>query len=204
MRNELQQILPDSPNEQGQVMRTDLQQSLNRSHINPSALSTFQRLLLTTDGTLTDILEAYLLEEIQVVKLSEELVSITQDILPMQLNKGTEVIARNVLLRGRISRKNFVYAESIIVPERLDEKFREELLKTKTPLSKIWLEQRTETFKEILDSGKEPANGLADYFNIGPDDNMLFRTYSVFSNRKSSMMITEKFPESYFINGKDL
>jgi chorismate-pyruvate lyase len=32
--------------------------------------------LLTTDGTVTDILEAYLFEQIQVVKLSEELMAI--------------------------------------------------------------------------------------------------------------------------------
>jgi chorismate-pyruvate lyase len=198
MRAAQQQVLTRIPKEQDQIMRTDLQQSLTRHHINPSELSTFQRLLLTTDGTLTDILEAYMLEEVQVIKLSEELVSITHDILPMKLNKGTEVIARNILLRGRISRKNLVYAESVIVPERLDETYRDELLKTKTPLSQIWLEQRIETFKEILDSGKEPANGLSNYFNIEPEENMLFRTYAVFSNRKSTMMITEKFPESYF------
>ena len=83
MKTDLQQSLNRPHKEQSQVMRTDLQQSLTRSHIDPSTLSTFQRILLTMDGTVTDILAAYLLEEIQVVKLSEELVSITQDILPM-------------------------------------------------------------------------------------------------------------------------
>ena len=47
------------------MMRQDLSQSLIRSHINPSKLSTFQRILLTTDGTLTEILEAYLFEKIR-------------------------------------------------------------------------------------------------------------------------------------------
>jgi chorismate-pyruvate lyase len=40
-------------------MRYDLDQSLTISHIEPSRLSAFQRILLTTDGTLTEILEAY-------------------------------------------------------------------------------------------------------------------------------------------------
>jgi chorismate-pyruvate lyase len=198
MRSPEQELLSFSAPIQEPLMRNDLKQSLNRHHIKPSELSALQRILLTTDGTLTDILEACFLEEMQVVKLSEELVSLTQDIPSMQLNKGTEVISKKILLRGRISRKNFIYAESIIVPERLDEKFRDELLQTKTPLSKFWLEQRTETFKEILDSGKEPANGLSIYFNLESEENMLFRTYNVFSNRQSIMMITEKFPESYF------
>jgi chorismate-pyruvate lyase len=190
--------LPSETSKQEQLMREDLQQSLTRSHIDPSSLSTFQRILLTTDGTVTHMLEAYLFEQIQVVKLSEQLISVSQDIPQMELTKGTNVIIRKIFLRGRISRRNFIYAESIVAPERLDESFRKELLETKTPIGKIWLEQRVETFKEIVDSGKEPANGLADDFNIDPQENMLFRTYCVFTNRKPTMMITEKFPESYF------
>jgi chorismate-pyruvate lyase len=182
-----------------QLMREDLQQSLTRSHINPATLSTFQRILLTTDGTVTDILEAYLFEQIRVVKLLEELVAIAQDIPALELKQGTDVILRKILLQGKISRRNFIYAESIIVPERLDENFRDELLKTRTPIGKIWLEHKVETFKEILDSGKEPANGLSSYFTIEPREDILFRTYRVISNRKSVMMITEKFPESYFL-----
>ncbi|MEM9008618.1 MAG: chorismate pyruvate-lyase family protein [Cyanobacteria bacterium P01_F01_bin.86] len=184
--------------EQDHLMREDLQQSLTRSHIDPSALSTFQRILLTTDGTVTHMLEAYLYEQIQVVKLSEKLISLSQDIPLMDLKQGTDVISRRILLRGRISRRNFIYAESIIVPERLDEAFRDELLKTKTPIGKIWFEKKVETFKEIVDSGKEPANVLANYFSIQPEEEMLFRTYFVISNRQPTMMITEKFPESYF------
>ncbi len=191
-------LLPEMQ-EKDQILRTDLQQSLKRSHIDPSNLSTFQRILLTTDGTVTHMLEAYLFEQIHVIKLSEKLVSLTQDIPVMELKKGTEIIARKILLQGNISRRNFIYAESIIVPERLDEKFRNELLKTRAPIGKIWLEQRVETFKEILDSGKELANDLSNYFAIEPEENVLFRTYNVLHNRKSTMMITEKFPESYFL-----
>lgn len=180
-------------------MRNDLEQSLGRSHIEPSALSTFQRILLTTDGTVTDILEAYLFEQIRLVKLAENIVSINNEMADRELKEGTEVIERKILLQGRISRRNYIYAESNIVLERLDEKLRDELTKTQTPMGKIWLEQRLETFKEIIDSGKESANGLAEYFQINPSDNLLFRTYWVFLNRRASIRITEKFPETYFV-----
>jgi chorismate-pyruvate lyase len=183
---------------QDPLLREDLQKSLSHSHIDPLSLSTFQRILLTTDGTVTHMLEAYLFEQIQVVKLSEQLISVSQDIEPMELIKGTDVIVRKIFLRGRISRRNFIYAESIVVPERLNENFRKELLETKTPIGKIWLEQRVETFKEIIDSGKEPANDLADDFKISPQESILFRTYCVFTSQKPTMMITEKFPESFF------
>ncbi|NET58591.1 MAG: DUF98 domain-containing protein [Symploca sp. SIO2E6] len=179
-------------------MRPDLQTSLTRSHIEPAKLSTFQRIVLTTDGTLTEILEAYLFEQIKMVKLSEQLIRIEQELHHLELTSGSEVIERKILLQGKISRKNFIYAESILVPERLDERFKNELLKSKTPLGRLWLEHKMETFKEIVDSVEEAAGELGVYFNLEKEERMLSRTYRVFSNRKPIMMITEKFPESYF------
>ena len=179
-------------------MRTDLSKSLYRSHINPSELSIFQRILLTTDGTVTDMLEAYFSEPIQLIKLSEKQALTDSKIIQMDVETGTEIVARKILLQGKISRKNYLYAESLLVLARLDEKFRQELLETKTPIGKIWLAQKVETFKEIIDTGKELANDLSQYFQIESTENLLFRTYLVKSRQKSTIMITEKFPESYF------
>ncbi len=185
-------------------MRTDLQKSLSRHHIELSNLSVFQRILLTTDGTVTDILESYLSEPIELVKLSEALVCLEEDIPVMELKKGVEVIERKILLRGQVSRKNFIFADSIVVLDRLDEDFRNELLKTQTPIGKLWFEHRVESFKEIVDSGKEsPSDELSFYFQLDDDVSLFFRTYCVFSNSQAVMMITEKFPENYFLSAFD-
>ncbi|MFB2772708.1 chorismate pyruvate-lyase family protein [Pelatocladus sp. BLCC-F211] len=181
------------------ILKNDSQESPSRNNIEPSNLSTFQRILLTTNGTVTDILEYYASEQIRVVKLFEQLVSLAHDIPTMELKEGTEVLVRKILLQGKISRKNFLYGDSIIVPEKLDEKFRKALLETKMPIGKLWFELRVETFKEILDTSKELAENLAEYFHIQPHDNMLSRTYRVINNRKPIMMITEKFPENYYL-----
>lgn len=183
-----------------ELMITDLDESLKRSHIEPSNLSTFQRILLTTDGTVTEMLEAYSVEKINVIKLSEELVSTVKELPALNLPKGTKVIDRKILLQGKISRKNYLYAESIIVPERLEQSFQDALLKSDTPIGKIWLQYKVETFKEIVDTGKEPIGELANYFLVEKKDKMLFRTYRVFTNCKPVMMITEKFPEKSFLN----
>lgn len=180
------------------IMRADLDESLKRSHIEPSSLSTFQRILLTTDGTVTEMLEAYSLEHINVVKLSEELVSSVKEVPALNIQKGTQVIERKILLRGKISRKNYLYAESILVPERLEQRFQDALLKSETPIGKLLLQYKVETFKEIVDAGKEPMGKLGDYFIVEKESNMLFRTFLVFSNQKPVMMITEKFPEKFF------
>ena len=176
-----------------------MQESLAHSHIDPSKLSAFQRIILTTDGTLTEILEAYLLEKIQLVKLSEGRVSIAKNIQHLDLKVGSEVIERKILLQGKISRSNWIYAESIIVPERLDEHFQQRLLKSQESIGRLWLEHRVETFKEIVDSALEPAGDLSEYFKIRREERLLSRTYRAFSNRQPIMMITEKFPESYFL-----
>ncbi|WP_193196881.1 chorismate--pyruvate lyase family protein [Nostoc sp. MG11] len=176
-----------------------MQISLTTKHIDLFKLSLFQRILLTTDGTLTEILEAYLLEKVQLVKLSEELVIITKSISALDLDIGTQVIKRKILLQGQISLKNFIYAESIIVPERLDNRLKSRLIESQEPMGRLWLEHKLEIFKEIIDSAIETAEDLSDYFNIAREDKMLSRTYRVFSNRKPIIMITEKFPKSYFI-----
>jgi chorismate-pyruvate lyase len=182
-----------------------MQRTITPKYIEPRNLSPFQRILLTTDGTLTEILEAYLLEKIKLVKLSEEVVKIAKPIPALDLDIGNQIIERKVLLQGKISLNNFIYAESIIVPERLDNKLKSRLIESQEPIGRLWLEHKLETFKEIIDSAIETAEELFDYFDIAKEDKMLSRTYRVFSNNKPIMMITEKFPESYFTkNHKNL
>ena len=177
----------------------DSDESFTGSRIHLSDLSVFQKILLTTDGTLTEILEIYLSEKIHVIKLSEDFVSATPDILPLNIRKGREVIERKILLQGKVSRKNWLYAESVIVLDRLDVKFRHGLIKSKIPIGKLWQEHKIETFKEIIRYNREAAGHLAGYFKIREEDRLLCRTYRVFSNREPIMMITEKFPDCYYL-----
>ncbi|MGK7951597.1 MAG: chorismate pyruvate-lyase family protein [Xenococcaceae cyanobacterium] len=167
-------------------------------YIGTSNLTPFQRILMKANGTVTAMLEAYLSEPIQVVKLSENLAKIELELPNIKLNQEEQVIARKVLLQGKTSGLNFIYADSLILINNLEERFRHQLLNTNIPIGKLWSEQKVETFKEIIDSGIEPANELSNYFGIEPEENLLFRTYSVSSQGKITMIITEKFPENHF------
>jgi chorismate-pyruvate lyase len=181
-----------------ETSETDLHELLRNSQINPSSLSPFQQILLIADGTLTNILEAFLNEPIGVVKLSEKIISITEDILPLEIQVGTEVIERQILLQGKTSQRHWLYADSIIVLERIEEQFREKLIQSHVPIGKLWVEHKTETFKEIVTYTREQAGDLSNYFEIKRENKLLCRTYRVFSHQKPVMMITEKFPESFF------
>lgn len=176
-----------------------LRNGLSKSPISLSELSTLQRIILITDGTLTDILEIYLLEKISIIKLSEEMIEIAENMPVLNLEIGRQIIKRKIFLQGKISRKNWIYAESIIVPERLDQRFKEQLLNSEKPIGKLWLEYRVETFKEIVDLSQELAGNLSEDFHISKEEKLFSRTYRVFSQNQPIMMITEKFPESYFI-----
>ena len=180
------------------LQRFDVKQVKHKRPIISSTLSMFQRILLATDGTVTDILESYLCEPIQVVKLSEILLPTPDDIDTLHVFQGTEMIYRKILLQGKVSHKNYLYAKSILVPDRLEDSFRHELLNSQVPIGRLWREKRIETFKVIIDTTLESANQLSEFFEISKDSEMLSRTYQVFSSGQIIMVITEKFPATYF------
>lgn len=179
------------------TIKGDLQMSIN--YAQASDISDFQKILLKSNGTVTALLEAYFSEPIKVVKISEKLDKIEFDLPNLKLNKEEQVLASKILLQGKNSRRNFIYADSLILINNLEKRFTNELLNTDKPIGKIWSEQKIETFIEILNSGEESANILSNYFCIKPEENLLSRTYSVLSKGKITMIITEKFPHKYFL-----
>lgn len=160
-------------------------------------LSFVQRLLLTTDGTVTQVLEAYAGEPILVVKLAQAREPWNGDHGQLQLGNGDMVLRRSVLLQGRHSERNFVYAESVIT-DRLAAGLLHELMEGDRPIGKLLGEHRVEAFREVVAWGQEPAGECSRYFGIGPDEPVLWRSYRVLSCGRPVMMITEKFPASAF------
>ena len=166
--------------------------------INPLKLSAMQRILLATDGTVTDILEMYAGESMRVIKLHQEQVGLKQPLPSMDLDRGDTVLNRTILLQGKMSLVNQLYAESVIVPDRLDPGVRDGLILSKKPIGLLLLEHRLETFREILECWREFAGPLGQYFHVDEEATIIARTYRIFSGRQPIMLITEKFPESYF------
>lgn len=180
------------------MLRIDLRESLCQSTVDPQALSSFQRILLTTDGTVTDILEAYLWEAIQIVKLHQACIETDASVPYLDIGPGAPVLIRKIILRGKSSDRNHIYAESIVALDRLDDRIRHGLIETQKPVGQLMLEARLETFREILSCCYEPAEEIGGYLGIAADARLISRTYRVFANRQPFMLITEKFPETAF------
>ncbi len=161
-------------------------------------LSPLQRIILIYNGTLTKLLENLLNEQLTVIK-SYENVETNEEAIPyLELPAKQSIISRKICLQGQDSGINWLYAESIIIPERLPPLFRQELLESQIPIGKLWSKHRVETFKELLPPFEEPAEQLALYFKVESEHRLLGRTYRVFSQQQPIMMLTEKFPAHYF------
>lgn len=118
------------------------------SDLDISTLSLLHRILVTTDGTLTDMLAAAFLEPIQLVKLAVTIERSAERVRSLDVVAGSTVMHRRIVLRGERSHMNYVYAETQIAADRLAPGFRDDLLAGNTPLGQLWLKHRLETWKE--------------------------------------------------------
>jgi len=162
--------------------------------IEASSLKPLQRVLIITDGTLTEILEANFLERIRLIKVSQQTISSTAAHAQLIPSPGELLLERKILLQGEKSNRNYAYAESIIAINRLPTSFRNELFSSNIPLGRLWLEHKLETFKELLEVRCEQANELCKHFNCKNSDMLLVRTYCVFLAAMPVMLISEYFP----------
>jgi chorismate-pyruvate lyase len=161
--------------------------------IDAAQLAPLQRILLITDGTLTEILEAYFRERIELVKLSERLLTRDEPGAPLPMEEGERVLERRINLRGVQSGTLYVYAESRILVDRLDASFQTELLETNVPLGRLWLSHRLETFKELVSLDCRPARELGLHLACTEDALVLGRVYDVYSGCRLVMRIAEYF-----------
>jgi len=161
-------------------------------------LAPFQQVLLTTDGTVTEIIEALAAEPMGVVKLGQEPRVLAHRLPGLDAAAGQHVMRREILLCGRKTGRPYLHAESWIAPAQLDPRVRDGLERSDKPVGLLLLEFRVETFKEILDCGQAPAGVLASHFGLDPQAPMLHRTYRMISGGRPILLISERFPRSYF------
>ncbi|MEL6494499.1 MAG: chorismate pyruvate-lyase family protein [Cyanobacteria bacterium J06623_7] len=162
--------------------------------------SFLQRLLLVTDGRITDIVQAYAGETVEAVKLRNQLIISGSRRSPLQLDREYQLLDRSILLQGLETKTNYLYADSKIVLERLDGKISDKLIFSQEPIGKLLRENKIETYREILDCGIEPAGSLGAYFDIKPSAKLIYRTYIVLIAGLPVMQITEKFPTTHFVD----
>ena len=162
-------------------------------------LGLLQRILLTTDGNVCRILESYAGEAIVAVKLEQTRSPGGEPCHPLELGPDDDRLTRRVVLCGGTTGRPLVHAETLIAVERLHPLVRTGLLSTSEPIGRLLAVARLETFRDILSSGVTRAGAIAEHFEIGEDDDVFVRTYRIIAGGRPIMLITEKFPTTWFI-----
>jgi chorismate-pyruvate lyase len=176
-------------------MREDLSLALRRGGIQPDNLCAMQRILLTTDGTVTDMLEAYYREPMAVTPLAQEVVDTPHPVPELDVAAGQPVLQREILLRGKLSGRKALHANTLIVLDRLPERLRVGLLEKQQPIGQLLLRDKLETYREIIRCERQAAGALAPHFDCYESAPLLSRTYVVTLGGRGIMRITERFPE---------
>ncbi len=158
-------------------------------------LSTFQKILLTTDGTVTDLIALYTGEPIKVKKIGQKMF-LSDNRQNFFCPPETPLLERNVLLCG--ASKNYLYAESVFVIGLLSRSIQYKLLETDCPIGLMWKEEKLDMYRDILGHKTEICDTVAAYFDVPPQTPIISRTYSIYHRGKILGTITEKFPITYF------
>jgi chorismate-pyruvate lyase len=156
-----------------------------------SSLDPLERLLLASDGTLTDMLEALYLETVSLITLDQHIYPAPRRLDSLELDTGELVLERRILLRGARSGRSYVYANSLVAVDRLAAPIRWALLNSDTPLGKLWKQCGTELFKQVLQRRREPAAELVEYFDVPPESSLLVRTYRAYTGGSPVAVISE-------------
>ena len=162
--------------------------------VNLRTLTSYQRALLAIDGTVTKFIEAYHLEPVEVVRLKQETQTLQTTHAWLEVPMQTEVIARQVLLRGRYSSTVYAYAVSLLVPTRLPQTLLHDLAVEPGGLGRILLNSQIENRREILWYGREKLTELPGEIEQLTGEDFISRTYRIIAADKPVMVINEKFP----------
>jgi len=140
-------------------------------------LSSVQKILLTTDGSITRILEVLNGEEIVIKTLKRELIK--------------DTIYREVLLLGKESGRIYIFAKSWIPLLKFD--FMRDILTKDEPIGKILERNNLEVRREIREIGWFKDEELKKLFKA-KENLFLFRRYHIIHKGEVLIRIEEVFP----------
>lgn len=169
------------------------------TQVNLERIPPFLRALLVTDGTVTRFLEAYLWEPIEVRQVDQKEIILDQDLPWLEIYRGETILKRQVLLHGQVSGKNYTFAESMIRIDQLAKGLRDDLLRGRLGLGELLRDRRMETYRELLSFSQQEAGEISGSMDIDPQESILVRSYRIFHKQVPIILITEKFPQRYFL-----
>ena len=175
-------------------MRPEVEDILAAKGVAYFELPLCARLLLVTDGTVTELLEALTGEPLR-LGLKKQFVDRTENHPAMAVPDGhSACLYRQITLRGEKTDQDWLYAESIILHQKLRPDARQMLEQQKIPLGVILNRQLADNHREIVDCGYRDNGAAADHLGLERDHPFLYRVYRVLVKTSPIAVIEEWFP----------
>uniref|UniRef100_A0A7C3RBT5 DUF98 domain-containing protein n=1 Tax=Archaeoglobus fulgidus TaxID=2234 RepID=A0A7C3RBT5_ARCFL len=160
-------------------------------------MNAIHRILMSTDGSITAIIEAVTQKKVQVETIEQKIIRADKELAELlEVDEGDEVNYRVVYLKA----DGEIYAKAIsFTPlKRLENSFKEDLMRADIPIGKIMKKHNIEARREIIWSRIENADSkLADELRIA-DKRVISRNYNIIHRGKILINITEFFPVERF------
>lgn len=160
-------------------------------------LSPAHKILLTTDGSITRILEALSGGAVSIETMAQRVVRAGAVAKVLRVKKEDEVNYRVVNIRS--SGRVLAHAISHTPLKRLKREFRGDIMKKDVPIGVIMSRLKIEARREIRNFGVLRANeDAAKIFGIPKGSLVLKRNYNIIHTGRVLMNITEIFPYGTF------
>ena len=162
---------------------------------NSKQFSNTQKILLTTDGSITAILDV-LYGKITLTTLDQHFEKADANHAKLvDVDEGTEINFREVIMHT--PDRPLIYAISHIPLKRCTKDVCNDLLRADIPIGRILKNYHIESRREVRNIFIEkPNDTLKELF--GTDEDMLARDYVIINHDEVLMWIKEVFPISYF------
>ena len=165
-------------------------------------LSRVQKILLGTDGSVTQLLEAVTGNPVSVKTLEQEIVPAGAETAGrVGVSVGDPVNHRVVELRDTVTGEVLIYAISETPVDRLSPAFRHDLMMADIPIGKIIQHHHIEARREILSASVTSATTeTGRIFSLCPQEPVLSRQYQIIHNNRPLIFIEEQFPYNQFLD----
>lgn len=161
---------------------------------NLGSLSSAQKILLATDGSVTTILDV-LKGHVKIRTLIQELREADEEMANLlSVERGDAVNYRVVVIERD---EPLIHAVSLIPVERLNNDFKEDLIRADIPIGRILKKHQIESRREIKSVAVEKSSPeMVEIFN--DESPVLSRTYHIIHQDQVLVWIKETFPSSLF------
>ena len=180
----------------------DIARCLSEIEDEVGRLSPIQKILLGTDGSVTQLLESVTGHPVAVRTREQEVVQ-ADAVAAGRLGvaPGDAVNHRIVELLDSATGKVLVYAKSQTPLARLAPEFRDDLMRADIPIGKIIERHHIEARREILAARVTPAkDDVRGIFPICKNEPLLSREYRIIHGGEPLIFIEEQFPFSQFLD----